>query len=299
MNSETIFTTFLAAAAFLKEPVQSAAAEAVREIFQAAKYYIRRRLGDSSDAGRALEQAADKPESAARKAVLLEEAAPFALEKDEVLRGLIEQLSAVVPAVPPSASQEVRVAGTNNRVQVAGRDLVVHAAKHVQRNVITPEPHHLNAGERERLRVLIGEVADRLAGDDGEPKLSAVYRMLQRRFGVASYLQIPSDKFEEVVRFLKQQRAIFRGRLLRRNPAAYQSDFFRIVYTGACKLGWERQQVYEFAAKKLALKKPLTSLKQLGPLQLKSLAQALRFEVTRARTKGELHQQAGSASENR
>ena len=36
-------------------------------------------------------------------------------------------------------------------------------------------------------------------------------------------------------------------------------------------LGWEKPAVYTFAQEKLALKKPITSLKQLGPNQLKNL----------------------------
>jgi hypothetical protein len=99
--------------------------------------------------------------------------------------------------------------------------------------------------------------------------------------------------------FLKQQRAIYRSRLRSRNPEAYQNTCYRAIYTGVGKLGWERSRIYEFATKKLALRKPLTSLKQLGPNQLKSLADAMRNEVVKAQAMSSPILSGGGASEKR
>ena len=90
-----------------------------------------------------------------------------------------------------------------------------------------------------------------------------------------AYLLIPSEKFGEAVSFLQRQRAIHRCRLRRRNPAAYQLDFFRLIHTRRLALDWLKPQVYAFATEKLGLKNPLTSLLALGPVQLKSLAELM------------------------
>jgi hypothetical protein len=109
--------------------------------------------------------------------------------------------------------------------------------------------------------------------------------MIQRRYNVTSYLLVPQEKYGDVLGFLKQRRAIYRARLRRRNPVAYQNDFFRAIYAGAGELGWDRLQVYQFAAEKLGLIKPVTSLRELGPLQLKSLAESVRRQVAHMRAK--------------
>ncbi len=179
---------------------------------------------------------------------------------------------------------------------MAGRDLVITTGKHVQRNVITPDDRHLATDQRDTLRDVIAEVADRLA-NSGDPNFAAVHRMLQRRYGVASYLLIPRNRYDDALKFLKQQRAIHRSRLRHRNPAAYERDLFRAIYTGVGKLGWERSQILDFASAKLALKKPLTSLKELGPSQLKSLADAMRHEVIKARSTVSGIGSGGGASE--
>jgi hypothetical protein len=186
VQTESIITTLLAAAAFLKNPIQDVAYRSVKDAYEAAKYYLRRKLGDSSDAAKALELATEKPESEARKAVLVEETKSADLATDAELTRIIEQIAARLALSADSIRQQVQVSGRGNHVQMAGRDLVISTEKHVQRNVITPDDRHLTTGQRDTLRDVIAEVADRLAVRDGDPNFAAVHRMLQRRYSVPS-----------------------------------------------------------------------------------------------------------------
>jgi hypothetical protein len=278
MQTESIFSTLLAAAAFLKRAVQDVASQSVRDAYEAAKAYLRKKFGTNPDADRALELATSKPESLIRKALLAEESASSNLDRDPELARLIENLAALLPPLADRVSQSVRVTGHRNIVQVAGRDLI-QTEKFVRRNTITPNERHLTVEQRERIREVAGELADRLAGDKGEANFAAVHRMLQRRFQVASYLLIPRVRYDEALSFLRQQRAINRSRLRRRNPVAYQNDFYRAIFAGARELGWDGEQVYRFATDKLALKTAVASLKVLGPVQLKTLAELIQREV--------------------
>lgn len=285
MQTETIFATLLTAAAFLKKPVQDLVTGSLRDAYDATKAHLRKKFGENSEAANALDLATAKPESLIRKALLVEESASSGLGMDGVLHGLVERLSSLIPASVQVAGPCVRVSGCRNVVQVAGRDLI-HTAKHFQRNTITPDERHLPVAQREQVRAVIGELAARLAGDDGAPNFAGAHRMLQRRYNVASYLLLPREKFAEALAFLKQQRAIHRSRLLRRNPVAYRNDFFRAIFAGARELGWEGERVYQFATEALALGRPVASLKELGPVQLKSLAGAIQRRVACARAGG-------------
>lgn len=262
MPTESIFSTLLAAGAFLKHATQDVISQSVRDAYEAAKTYLRKKINTNPDATRALELATDKPESLARKALLAEESASSGLERDPELARLIENLAVLLPA-PDMVSQNVRVTGQRNIVQVAGRDLI-QTEKLVRRNTITPDERHLTAEQRERIREVAGELADRLAGNDGDANFAAVHGMLQRRFHVASYLLIPRVRYDEALSFLREHRAINRPRLRRRNPVAYQNDFYRAIFAGARELGWDGEQVYRFATEKLATKPPVVSLKVLG-----------------------------------
>ena len=293
MQTESIFSTLLAAATFLKHAVQDVASQSVRDAYEAAKAYLRKKFSSNPGAAHALELATAKPESLIRKALLAEESMSSGLDQDPELGRLVENLAALLP---PSAevSQNVQVTGHRNVVQVAGRDFI-QTDKLVRRNTITPDERHLTVEQRERLREVAGGLADRLAGDEGEANFAAVHRMLQRRFQVASYLLIPRSRYEEALGFLRQHRAINRSHLSRRNPVAYQNDFYRAIFAGARELGWDGEQVYRFATEKLALKTTVSSLKALGPVQLKKLAGVIQSAV---RTKRASRVSVGTAKPN-
>ncbi|MBI2512170.1 MAG: ORF6C domain-containing protein [Opitutae bacterium] len=291
MQTESIFSTLLAAAAFLKHAVQGVASQAVRDSYEATKTYLRKKFAANPDATRALELATEKPESLIRKALLVEDSASSGLDRDSELARLIESLAALLPPMANTVNQNVRMNGCRNVVQVAGRDLI-RTEKVIRRNTITPDERHLTVEQRERIREVAGELADRLAGDEGEANFAAVHRMLQRRFQVASYLLIPRSRYEEALGFLRQQRAINRSHLRGRNPVAYQNDFYRAIFAGARELGWGGQQVYRFATEKLNLKTAVASLKELGPVQLKALDGFIQREVRTVRASRDL---AGAA----
>ena len=211
MQPEAIISTLLHAARLLKKPVVGIAGEAIRDAYEAAKAYLRDKFGPDSDGAKTLDLATEKPESALRKALLVEETTTAGVASDVALRHLIDALAATLPVLQPAAEQQVHVTGTLNRVNVAGRDIVT-TERVVNRNTITPDGRHLTAGQRSQLRPRISELAYRLAGRDARPRYAAVHAMLQERFNVASYLLIPQECFPEAQRFLQQQCAIHRQR---------------------------------------------------------------------------------------
>jgi hypothetical protein len=275
MPTERIVAALLAAAAWFKEPMHALTSQGLRDVYDAMKYYLKRRFAVSVPASAALDSALEKPASPGRKAVLLEEAEPFTLHADPEIVGLAEKIVALLPHVPATSWCDWKVEGDGNEVKFAGRDLIV-TERHVLRNAITPDERHLAREQRSQLLPAIHELAERLADGDGGPNLGAVHRMLQRRFDVPSYLLIPRERYGEALAFLRRQRAAHRGTLRRRDPPAFARDRFRAIFSRATELGWCRQQVYDFAGERLNLKRPVTSLKQLGPTQLEELNALMR-----------------------
>jgi len=278
MQTELILSTVLAAAAFLKHPIQNVARQSIEDAYHAAKAYLTKKFGERSQAANALELATGKPESLLRKSVLMEESVSANLNSDAELGRLIERLAKLLPATAVIAAHHVQVSGRGHHVEVAGRDLI-HTERIVYRNTITPNERHLTIAQRDRLRAVAGELAVRLVGPNGRGGIAAVHSMLQRHFQVPSYLLIPRERYRDALSFLNQQRAIHRSRLREHDPVAYANDLYRSIFAGARELGWDGGQVYQFAAEKLTLKGPLVSLKELGPVQLKALAEAVQREV--------------------
>ena len=282
MKTGSIFATLLAAAALLKKPVQDVASKSLKDAYDSAKAYLLKRFGEGSEAARALEMATTKPECAIRKMLLVEESASADLGSDPELSRLVGRLAALLPPADRLGGQNVRVTGRGNQVQVAGRDIVT-TERLVHRNAITPDARHITPDERRQLGSVISELSYRLAGPDGRPRYSAVHAMLQRRFGVSSYLLITRERFDDALGFLKQQRAIHRSRLRRRNPVAYRNDYLRLINARCCELGWDKPRLHQFASEKLGLRRPVNSFTELGPNQLKSLVGLLRLQPVLSR----------------
>ena len=282
METKIIIGTLLAAAALLKRPVQEITSQSLKDAYAAATAYLRKKLEANPDAVDALDMATEKPESLLRKALLVEESSGADLAGDVELAKLIDQLAELMASDGEWISQSVQVTGRNNRVQVAGRDFI-NAEKIIERNTITPDERHLTVEQRSHLQELISDLASRLAGKDDRPNFAGVHRMLQKRLNVASYLLIPREQFAEALAFLKQQRAIHRSALQRRNPVACRNVLYRAIFAGARELKWDGKRVYQFAAEVIGLKGQIDSLKELGALQLKALAGEVHHRVVQSR----------------
>jgi hypothetical protein len=283
MTTEAVVTALLRAASVLKKPIEDAAALGIKDLYAAAKARLLGKLGGNPDAADAVEKATEKPDSMARKAVLVEEMQGTKLDDDLELMHLLQHLVKLLPPTEPTIRQDVRVKGRGHRVQVAAGN-IINTEKTVRKNVITPDERHLSGEQKERLQPFINELATRLAGEDGKPNYKKVHAMLQRHFDVTSYLLIERGDFDHAAAFLREQRAINRSRLRSRNPVAYNNDFFRGIWSRARELGWDKPKVYVFAAERLALKKPIFSLKKLGPIQLKALSEAMQRETRKHRS---------------
>lgn len=212
MHIDTIIQTLLSAAAFLKQPVQDAASGSIKELFDAACQFLKRKFGEGSESTLALDLAVEKPESAMRRASLAEAIAAARVEGDAALVRLLEHLALMLAAEEsPSAKNTVTVSGRQNKVLVAGRD-VIHTERVVRRHGVVPDERHITDEQRSRIRALVGELASRVGRQQGKPNFAAGHRMLQRKFGVDSYSLIPRERFDEAERFLKQRCLVQRHR---------------------------------------------------------------------------------------
>jgi len=275
MTSAEIVAILLAGAGLLKKPVEAVVSAAAKDAYEQVKGYLKRKFVSSPDAQKALEHAEDKPESAARKAVLLEEVEPLSLGEDRELVTLVKRLREAIGASATLTQQNVNVnqSGQNNSVTVVGGDLI-QPLKHVTKTEVKPDEQHVTSDQKKKIKDLIDEVAVRLAGDDGNPNYRAAWGRLYDEFNVTTYHLLLAKDFDAAIQFLREQKAMSRSRLRRRDPQGYRNDFYATIHSSKDALGWTDEQVYAFAEEKLE-KRPIRSLRKLGPNQLKKLAECI------------------------
>lgn len=95
-------------------------------------------------------------------------------------------------------------------------------------------------------------------------------------FHLTSYKKLPAEKYDEAIQFLNQQRGRSLPKLRRTNNDEWRNRIYRAIWPLSRELGMTHEQVYDFAFTELKLKKPVSSLKELGEQNLESLHDKLR-----------------------
>lgn len=174
-------------------------------------------------------------------------------------QGLSEQ-----PSVAPSVS----VVGDGN--VTAGRDVNI-SPRVVKKTEVTPGPQHITEEDAFRIKELINELArvDGLAGR--RSTYQQWYAKLYRRFRVGSYRLIPSERGQEAIEWLQKQKAMQRPRLRRTDNPEWRKGMYSAIWARAKELGLTKPDVHDLANTRLRLKKPISSLTELGERNLSTL----------------------------
>jgi len=166
----------------------------------------------------------------------------------------------------PAATIHQTIKGDNN-TQVAGD--YVENKKVIQKNIVQPDLRHVDEATAFEIKRLVDSLAeiDVLAGRPDSH--SGWYSRLYRRYKVTSYKLIPVEYGDDAIQWLRQQVPQQRSKIRRKAPAVWQKQLFTSIWTKAGRLGLAKQDVYDLAFRRLKLKEPITSLKDLGEQKLK------------------------------
>jgi len=153
---------------------------------------------------------------------------------------------------------------------VAGGNMI-HTEKVVHKNVTQPGPQHISEDQAYEVKKFIDELAQ-IDVDSGRPDSHRDwYSWLYKKFRVTSYKTIPVEKYDAVIIWLRQKRAISRSKLRRPANALWRDQLYGAIYGKWRVLGFQKESIYPFALEHLKLNKPITSLKDLGEQNLKKL----------------------------
>ena len=153
---------------------------------------------------------------------------------------------------------------------VAGGDLI-HTKKVVQKNVLQPGPQHITEEQAYEVKKLIDELVQIDVDSGRQDTHGHWYSKLYGRFKVTSYKTIPLEKFDAAISWLRQQKAINRPKLRRSANPIWRDQLYSAIYGRWRQLGFQKDEIYNFAFERLQLKESIDSLKDLGEQNLKKL----------------------------
>lgn len=161
-----------------------------------------------------------------------------------------------------------------------------------------PDESHVTPEQREELRSVHDEIVKRLIAkkanqDDDVVKAEygkwagIVWSQFHEEFRTKTngLQSLDRSRFAEAKSWLQQYRASNDKKLKRANPQAYRATLTKTIYSLLKPLGWEKGDLYAFAAEKLNYAQPILSLNDLGNSQLELVRDRVRYEATKMKTK--------------
>lgn len=145
----------------------------------------------------------------------------------------------------------------------------------------TPGPEHITPQTARALSALVTEIVERLtvSGGDVRQAFRRVWGDFNAHFKLTTYKELPRERAEEGLSYLQQWRASKNSKLRRTDPDKFRTSQLKGVWPRSKSLGFTNDQLYSFAHQKLNLKRPISSLNELGNSQLERLNRSLRYEI--------------------
>ena len=173
---------------------------------------------------------------------------------------------------------------SNKQVRVvhSGSGDIVMGNKTVGRPRVnfTPGPQHITPEISRKLFELVKEIVERLtvSGGNVQKAFQRVWGDFNGHFGLTTYKELPLEKAEEGISYLRQWRASKNSKLRFADPEKFRSAQLKGIWPRSKGLGFTDENLYDFATIKLKLKSLIGSLNELGNQQLARLNRFLIYE---------------------
>jgi len=190
-------------------------------------------------------------------------------------RKLLRQLLTAESLYTGTPAAGVTQTVTGDRNTIAGRD-IIKTEKHVSRPTFNREPDDISEETAHAIRELIRRLneTDELAGK--KVHYGGWMAHLQNKYKVASYRKLTKVKGVSAISWLKQEIGKATPSPRRTNNDEWRKRHNSAIYAACGKLGWTKPRLYEFAFAYLGLKKPISSLNDLGERHLEKLRNRMR-----------------------
>lgn len=162
-----------------------------------------------------------------------------------------------------------QIAKGDGNIQV-GRDYI-KTEKSVFKNEIVPSGEHITDSQAREIQEMVSRWADIMNKTGKGNGYGEAYSRLKNNFRITSYKLLPREKFQAAKKYIRQQIGRLRPSLRRPNNQEWRKHNYASIYAKSRELGMSKQDVYDLAFQKLALRKPISSLTHLKERQLDAL----------------------------
>lgn len=172
------------------------------------------------------------------------------------------------------------IKGNNNSVINGNDNVVIHGDININKketkSVKTDcPPNSINEEQVKKINDLRNEVAniEIKTGMDRPKAYGKWMALFKKKFKLASYRCLPSDRFEDAVSWFLQEKAKLQPKLRRRDNPQWRSNKYKGIYSRGKELGMSKEDIIALANEKF--NKNIASLKDLGEQNLEKLYRSM------------------------
>ena len=137
------------------------------------------------------------------------------------------------------------------------------------KNVIERRPDSVSREQEHQILQWIGDLAENTLGKPRDQAYRLWHSRFKKKFTLAKYVELPAIQFAEAETWHRQQRAMQKEGLRRKEPEEWRKQKYAAIKAAMKKMGRDSETYYPEIAARLKMVKPFTSLTQLTGVNLK------------------------------
>ncbi|MDR3287180.1 MAG: hypothetical protein LBT27_07040 [Prevotellaceae bacterium] len=161
------------------------------------------------------------------------------------------------------------IVGSNN-IQVAGNYITTN--KVIKKTEVVHDVDiYITDAQAKEIRDRVHKIAESRS-NESKYSYPQAFKALYDRYKITKYTLLPKEKYNDAIKWLDKQIAIYRPKLKKVDNEQYRKDMYKSLNARAHQLDIN---IYDFANEKLKIKNPIKSLKELSDTRLKKLYEKL------------------------
>ncbi len=198
---------------------------------------------------------------------------------DDIKKDVVRLVKSAKPDKTDKNNTSVSISGdVGNGNVIVGGNINIGGKKIIKTQLQYDENKYISPKQAKEISDLIKKlvVQEEAVGKSRSKAYAIWWGRLKNHFKVTTYKEIPNNKFNYAVKWLKQQIAINREKLKMGDRKEWKKDLYKAIYAKCNEIGWSKADLYIYIESKFG--KNITSLKQLNSYDLEHLYDIMKIK---------------------
>ena len=186
----------------------------------------------------------------------------LSLEDSRLAKTLLESYMKFNAQIDARDNAQVMV-GSAGGIQVHTNVKNVYPRPPIVKNIIERRPDSVSREQEQLILQWIGDLAENSLGKPRDQVYKLWHSRFKKAFKLAKYGELPAVQFTEAETWHRQQRAIQKEGLRKKEPDEWRKKRYEAIHAAMKKMGRDKETYYSEISARLKMRRPFKSLKTL------------------------------------